>query len=473
MRLTRVIAISVIAASLSLSAYTALQAQTLRNAGPPAEFPPQSYKGKQYVDSRGCIYIRAGIDGATTWVPRVSRERKVVCGYKPSLPAGSRTASAAPANQPGVEQITLPPSDHPAAAASKPAPKPVAKPAAAAPARTAAAAPSPAPVPKAYQNPPPAEPRPASTRTAPVPVQTVAAPRAAAPSPGPEPTVYSNPQPAPAPVATASAATTSPGVRCANASDFSQRYINDGSRHPVRCGPQTELPYTVRTTGSGELAYVATSNTRVVPRHVYDNRQNTQNVAVPPGYAEVWQDDRLNPKRAERTLAPYKPKQGVTMPEGYRMAWSDDRLNTNRGGRADGDAQTGQIWSDTVPRKLNKVPTDRQVVQNPNPQNSGLPRARTPTRSENRQATQQQPARSQPTKPQYIRVATYNTDADARASAKILIRKTGLPVRLGTLHRKGKTYRVVMAGPFTTDASANAAMGKVRGAGYSRARLSK
>lgn len=491
MRLTRIIAIGVIAASIATSANTWVNAQTLRTAGPPAEYPPETFKGKQYVVSRGCIYIRAGADGYTTWVPRVTRDRKVVCGYKPSLSASERVAAAPPQQRPGEEQITIaPPAAAPATA--QPDTAPSTRTAAVAPAAPkqplagiiggSGPSPSPGPKPTVYQNPAPPKAKSKAPALAPKPaVQAVPAPTPRTPSAGPAPTVIAGPsiasqKPVAPPTVQTAAARPKTTVRCSNASDFSKQYINDGSRYPVRCGPQAKPPYP-----AGAYQYLTnggavTSDTRVVPRHVYDSRQNTQNVTVPKGYATVWKDDRLNPHRAERTLAPYQPRQGVSMPKGYRLAWSDDRLNTQRGGSAAGDSQTGQIWSATLPRRLNKVPTDRRVVKNPNPQNPGLPRARTPTRSETKQATAatRQPARVQPAgKRRYIRVATFNTDAEARASAQALVRKTGLTVRLGTLTRKGKTYRVVMAGPYTTDAGASSAMSKVRGAGYSGARLSK
>lgn len=50
----------------------------------PAELPPADYAGLQYVDSRGCMFVRAGTAGAVLWVPRVSRQGVPVCGNPPS-----------------------------------------------------------------------------------------------------------------------------------------------------------------------------------------------------------------------------------------------------------------------------------------------------------------------------------------------------------------------------------------------------
>ena len=58
------------------------QAAQAQSSGVPAEFPPTSFSGNQYVDSNGCAFIRAGVGGIVTWVPRVDRRRNQLCSFQ-------------------------------------------------------------------------------------------------------------------------------------------------------------------------------------------------------------------------------------------------------------------------------------------------------------------------------------------------------------------------------------------------------
>ena len=68
-------------------------AQSLTSSEGPANLPPADFTGTQFVDNKGCVYIRTGRTGATSWTPRVSRDRKLVCGFKPDQrsPTASKT----------------------------------------------------------------------------------------------------------------------------------------------------------------------------------------------------------------------------------------------------------------------------------------------------------------------------------------------------------------------------------------------
>lgn len=58
------------------------QAQALDG---PREQPPAGFEGQQFVDSRGCVFLRAGRDGKPLWVQRLTRDRQPMCGYAPTV----------------------------------------------------------------------------------------------------------------------------------------------------------------------------------------------------------------------------------------------------------------------------------------------------------------------------------------------------------------------------------------------------
>lgn len=265
----------------------------------PAEVPPPGYAGRQYVDSAGCVFVRAGSGSTVNWVARVDRNRQHLCGYAPTF--SQQTPQVAVAAAP-----VAPTAPAPAAAVPR-ASQPLATVAqlTSAPAQGLVARPVVAAVPA-----------------------LVPAPAAAA-----EPGKYVSPYvaragqvAAPVPTIVAAAPVANAAAICPNLSPVAQRYTLSDGRHVVRCGPQTEDP----------VGYI---NRAGVPGlQVAGMAAAAVSAAVPASLAAV-------------SAAP------IPVPQGYRSAWQDDRLNPYRAlGTAQGAAQMAQVWTNDVPARLVSVP---------------------------------------------------------------------------------------------------------------------
>lgn len=315
MRLLRLLSVSTLALGLGLAS---ADAQNFRNSKGPAETPPASFKGKQYVDSRGCIFIRAGYGGQVTWVPRVSRDRKHVCGARSNAQPTTKTAKAAPRTATKVVR-GKPPAN--AQVISRTVrvekPKAAAKPQTRVVRRTVQA-------PKVQTRVVRQQPK---TQTRVV-RRTVAAPkqqkvvRRSVAAPQQQQQVVRR------------QAVAQPKVvyRCSGASDFSSQFINKGAR----CGPQSGKSRTV------------------VREELSPQSRNTHRGQL------------KGPQGVNRKIAEAR----MPVPKGYKKAWSDGRLNALRGvGTTSGKAQMGLVWSNTVPRYLidpvtgkRATPTQKRVL---------------------------------------------------------------------------------------------------------------
>ena len=472
MTFTRAAALAVIVASFGLGA---VQAATLRNAQPPAEFPPADYSARQYVDSRGCVFIRTGVDGLVNWVPRVNRSRDHICGAKPTF------AKAVTPDLPVIPD---------------PVTAPAATPAAPQPSAVAAATPAKpkfklstlfAPRPKPQQ--PAAAPTPAAVAIAPRPqvqipvvtptVRTVQPRVVRAPQVQPVPQVQAKPRVA-----------ASPRVVQSNCAGVPGRFMGGEG---VRCGPQAQSPvgtyvsprratavvqpsqtsivranpvvppvsfdYNAAPSAAAPIVVpqgqgvVASGGQRVAPRHVVENQRQVRN-HTPAGYREVWEDDRLNAQRAHQTLA--------------------------------GKAQMELVWTRSVPRKLINRTTGQDVTAlfpllrfpfvdlATQQQNDAL--AFAATQSTQSPATVTRRAVSQPTQAQpaaqknFIQVGTFGVSSNAQRTAQRLA-QAGLPVRIWTTKRSGKNLQIVVSGPYASAAQAQGALTTVRRSGFGDAFL--
>lgn len=455
MKINKIVAVAFFLGSVSASA---LSAQS-RPGSQPAEFPPASYQGKQYVDSAGCVFIRAGIDGNVSWVPRVSRSRNGVCGFRPTFANQvTEPLPAAPVQTAEVIEIAPEPVAAPVVVAPKPAPRRVV---------TAAPKPKPKPAPKVVR-------------------QQAQAPKI----------VEKEVQPAPQVLRTAQTATQGEAA-CQGASPLSSQYLRQG-KYAVRCGPQEQAivgsristapaprATTRRAAAPAKVAQAqpvrVSPNRRIVPRHVAVNRVNTTNVQVPRGYKPVWSDGRLNPKRAEQTLAGHAamsliwtstvPRRLINQADGHDVTASVPLVYPY----TDYAQQQRELGQVTIVKRngqtLKRIVRGATSIVHPEPGQARVATvARQPVFSSRSAAPKAAPKATAKPKAEvaargFVQVGKSSDKATAQRLAK-KVQRMGLPVRVGVYTRNGQTSRLVIAGPFGNERQVNSAVKKLRTAGY-------
>ncbi|MEM1234991.1 MAG: SPOR domain-containing protein [Pseudomonadota bacterium] len=426
MRLPYFIAIALIAGT---GLGSSVSAKSLSEGASPVNFPPADFAGGSFVDNDGCIYIRAGVAGNTTWVPRVSRTRQIICGRQPTFgtaPA-TRQATVTPevTTRPAVPRA---PETQTAAAPAAPAAR-VEPPEATTRVRTAAAQPAPAATPAA---PAPQQVR----RVAPAPVVVQSRDVVTVPSHSGQRTR----------VVTAESG-------CPDAPASSQRYINQTG---VRCGPQVQSP------SSGWTTRNAVTGSRVMAQ------------ALPDGYRPAWTDGRLNPLRGLPDARAVAAVPGVVSPvdgRRYDLAWTVGRPHLLF------DRNTGMVVADLFPG-LSYPSTDPSRVRMP--AQAGTPSATSSATVSLKGRAPQAPGLGQQSArlaavvtPQvqahrHIQVATYADMAAARADAQRLA-NAGLPTRIGKYTRDGQARQVIVLGPFASGQAITGALAQTRSLGFGRA----
>jgi len=410
-----------LALALSGVATTSL-AQDLRtdlaDAGPPAEFPPAGFNGRQFVDSRGCVYVRAGAIGETSWVPRVTGNRRVLCGFKPT--EFRRTARA-----------ELPVIPDPAPAQTN----------------TAAAAPAPA-APRVL-----ATPTPRSTATAPRTIATPT-PRSTAQAPTP-PRAGSTDGLRPMPYRAA---------RNVSSSELAAEPVTPNTRRSVATAPRS-VATTPRVGAPSEVFELQPGDRIRVP--------SVPAVRTPPGYRRAWDDDRLNPDRGKQTFSGALQTALVwtqTVPRRLKTAGGRDVTDRYhylvypytdydkqradlRGGKYVTIITDGQ--RQIVPRSALRTRADGKVVMS----SKSAPATRSAAPA---------PAQPKAAGGRYVQVASFGNPANAQATARRL-QAAGLPVRMQDVRRGGTAYRSVLAGPFSDRAALSRALGVARAQGFSDA----
>ena len=415
---------AVILASLSIMALPPVFAQSVAAVGGPAEAPPAGFSGQQYVDSRGCVFMRAGFGGQVSWVPRIGRDRKPMCDAVTPSQAAARLAQGDTAAPLGDTQDVGAPMDTIASDMT-------------AGRKTGVFAPIAVPGIEQGASAPRAIARTQGT--------SAIVPRAAIQMPNLESAALS--------------ATYGGGVSGAAACPASAPVLQ---AIPLSTGGSV----TVCTRGDGSATGWVSPNYRGVGAALRAGQGQQSGAAlaglvhagggqVHNGAASSGQSGRY----VQTVIAGQQIIAQRSAPQTYEAAWDDDRLNPYRGlGTATGWSQQAQVWTQKVPAQ-----TLADVARKKAQRSAGTAQSGTRLTASSMSAGGQSQAAAGGRI--YVQVGTFGQPANAQNAAGRLA-GLGLPVASAKGMRGGQQLVAIMAGPFASAADASAALSMARSAGF-------
>jgi hypothetical protein len=410
MRLT-LVSVAVLAI---MAGFGGAHAQSSNDFSGPREAPPASFSGQQYVDSRGCVFLRAGLAGRTNWVPRVSRDRAPLCGYPPTF---------------GANQVAIVD------------PVPERAPVAATPTVTAR----------------PQAPAPTTRRPMDTIASTTAAPRIRQAPPRNRVDARSY-APAPVAVAPARRVAVQPPAAPQTRAQPAERVATVPTGGKIGCYTDAPVAERFRVHGGGTMVMCTRGD---------GNLDTARPPRVLEGVAAIAQSGYLERPapvtrgQADGARVVISSQDYRDPPKGFKRAWEDDRLNPNRaiGTRTGWEAQD-QVWTRETPARLvedAEKPRGKRVI---------VRKVYASSKSEPSDAAAPKAATGR----LYVQVGTFGVAANAEgASARLS--QLGLPVARSRAQRNGATLQTVLAGPFASQTQARAALSAARKAGFGDAFL--